>query len=116
MDYVSGNNASPTPVLDTNSATPTIDICDTFDNGEIAFGLSINPVPSCLQSEDNFNDQFLAGQYNSYSGSKGLSYQLVLQTSQGGSSENGSIINTSRMNLPPPRSKSRLQSWVSVMQ
>jgi type IV pilus assembly protein PilY1 len=116
MDYVSGNNASPVATIDTKLSTPAMDTCSTFDNGEIAFGLSINAVPSCLQSEDNFNDQFLAGQYNSYSGSKGLSYQLVLQTSQGGSSENGSMINTTRMALPAPRSKSRLQSWVSVMQ
>ena len=116
IDFLAGNNGSPTAVLDIDSATTGLDICDPFENGEVVFGISVNAVPSCVQSEDSFNDQFLAGQYNSYSNSKGLSYQLVMQTSQGGSTEDGSTVNTARYPLPPPRSHARLQSWVSVMQ
>jgi type IV pilus assembly protein PilY1 len=116
VDFLAGNNSTPVPVLDIDPMVSGLDRCVTFQNGEVVFGLAINAVPSCVVAEDNFNDQWLAGQYNSYSSSKGLSYQLVMQTSQGGTSENNSSINTTRVALPPPRAKTRLQSWVSVMQ
>jgi len=116
VDFLNGNNSTPLAVMDVDPLLPGNDRCATFQNGEVVFGLAINAVPSCVQTEDNFNDQWLAGQYNSYSSSKGMNYQLVMQTSQGGTSENGSTINSTRITLPPPRAKSRLQSWVSVMQ
>ena len=116
VDFLNGSNATPLAVMDVDPIIPGNDRCATFQNGEVVFGLAINAVPSCVQTEDNFNDQWLAGQYNSYSSSKGMNYQLVMQTSQGGTSENGSTINSTRVTLPPPRAKTRLQSWVSVMQ
>lgn len=116
VDYVNGTNAFPTPILDIDPLTTGIDRCARFTSGEVVFGISVNAVPSCVQTEDDFNDQFLAGQYNSYSSSKGLSYQLVMQTSQGGSPENMSTVNTARYSLPPPRARTVLQSWASVMQ
>jgi type IV pilus assembly protein PilY1 len=116
VDFLNGNNSTPLAVMDVDPLLPGNDRCTTFQNGEVVFGLAINAVPSCVQTEDNFNDQWLAGQYNSYSSSKGMNYQLVMQTSQGGTSENNSTINSTRITLPPPRAKTRLQSWVSVMQ
>jgi type IV pilus assembly protein PilY1 len=120
VDYLAGDEARPIPFMDLDDDPSTgengNDRCVAFENGEVVFGISVTAVPSCVPGEDDFNDQYLSGQYNSYSGSRGLKYQLVMQTSQGGDTQDGSSLKTKRQDLPTPKSRSRLQSWVSVMQ
>jgi type IV pilus assembly protein PilY1 len=46
VDFLLGNNGSPTAVLDIDPLAPGLDRCAQFTNGEVVFGLAINAVPS----------------------------------------------------------------------
>ncbi|MFO0553125.1 MAG: hypothetical protein U0271_32355 [Polyangiaceae bacterium] len=97
-----------------NNASP--EACLDFTGGEVVFGISLNQVPSCTLTPDNFNDPYLGGKYDALTSSKTGRYQLVFHTGQGGSGENGAKTKSTRVNLPAPQSRTRVRTWVSIVE
>lgn len=110
-----GTAWSPAAAADLGG-TAALDVCRNFSAGEVVFGISINLVPSCVPSNDTFNDPWLAGQYSSITQSNLGRYQLVYHTGQGGSGQNGAKTKSSLINLPTPQSRTRVRTWVSVVE
>lgn len=94
----------------------TVDQCITFTEGEVVFGISVNLVPSCVVEEDTFDDPWLAGQYKTITQSNLGTYQLSYHTGQGGEAQNGAVTKSSTVNLPAPKSRTRVRTWVSVVE
>jgi len=91
------------------------DICQSFINGEVVFGVSISLVPSCNGTPDSFNDPWLGGDYAGRTSSTVGSYELVYHTGEGGASEDLNVqTKSSRLGLDTPKSKTRVRTWVSV--
>ena len=93
------------------------DICVPLDDGLVVFGVSVNHVPTCAPPDDTFTDPWLGGDYKARTESKNGKYQLVYHTGQGGSSgdPNGQT-NIDQLELPTPKSRTRVRTWVSVVE
>ncbi|NUP09353.1 MAG: hypothetical protein HOW73_25145 [Polyangiaceae bacterium] len=105
----------PDATVDLNG-TGGPDRCIQFTQGEVVFGISINLAPSCSVSEANYTDSWLGGQYRTTTQSNLGQYRLSYQTGQGGSGQNGAVTKSSSVVLPTPKSRTKVRSWVSVVE
>ena len=104
--------------LDGNGTPAQItDICAPLPDGQVVFGVSVNHVPACAPTTETFTDPWLGGDYSARTTSKNSKYQLVYHTGQGGSSgdPNGQT-NIDKFELPTPKSRTRVRTWVSVVE
>lgn len=92
------------------------DVCDDFDDNEVVFGVSINLVPSCNNTPQNFTDSWLGGSYQTVTSSTQGQYQLSFHTGQAGEGRNDAKTPSDAVNLPIPKAKTRVRTWVSVVE
>ncbi|MBK6516125.1 MAG: hypothetical protein IPG04_19005 [Polyangiaceae bacterium] len=117
-NYIKKATGIPIPSTDLNSsgAVNNSDICAQFAGNEVAFGVSINLLPSCIPVEAPFDDPWLAGQYKSITQSNIGRYQLSFHTGDQGTTLNNAVTPSAHLDLPPPKSKTRVRTWVSVVE
>jgi type IV pilus assembly protein PilY1 len=102
--------AASLPLLNTKT-NPCIDF-----GTSIVFGAGITQAPTC-STDQTFNDPYLGGGTHYGLGSaSGGSFKLVVQTGPGGSSQTGGQINTQTINLAPPMTSTRIDSWAAVVE
>jgi len=114
FDYLERNaNGSPTPYVSLDgNASP--DSCVDFTDGEVVFGVAVNQIPSCSGGLLPTSDPWLGGTYNTRTTSKVGRTQLVFQTGQGGESESGAQTKSTRIPLPPARTRTRVRAWITM--
>ena len=117
--YNSNSSFAPTgPGLDLDDVDAVKNNCELFAGGQVVFGVSINLVPSCEVAQQNFSDPWMAGSYSTSQQNVG-SYQLSYATGIGsgpGSFLDGSASPSERIDLPTPTSKTKVRTWVSVVE
>jgi type IV pilus assembly protein PilY1 len=102
--------AAAVPLLNTK-ANPCLSFGST-----IIFGAGITQKPTC-STDQTFNDPYLGGgTHYGLGGSSGGSFKLIVQTGPGGSSESGGEIHTHAIDLAPPMSTTRVDSWAAVVE
>ena len=118
FNYMKKNAGVPIPSADLNNSgsITNADICTPFAGNELVFGVSVNLLPSCLPVEAPADDSWLAGSYKSITQSKIGQYQLSFHTGEQGTALNGSVTPSAHIDLPPPKSKTRVRTWVSVVE
>ena len=112
LDYARSTGYDPRPsgTVDTNPAT----ICKNFANGEVVFGVSLNLVNTCTKTNGNFSDPWMSGNYSGMTSATAGRYELVFQTGQSGGTSNGGRTNRTKIELPQPRSRTSVRSFVRV--
>lgn len=115
ISYNSRNAFKPIGLVDLN-ANGGIDDCTDFSSDEVVFGVSVSQVPSCVSDTSDFQDPYLGGSYQSITQSNLGRYQLSYHTGQGGTAHDGAKTKSATVNLPSPRSRTKVQSWVSVVE
>lgn len=109
------SNGSPVELLDFGGTT-ALDECLDLTAGWTVFGISVNQVPSCVSTPTGFSDPWLAGNYSAITQSTVGTFQLSYQTGQSGTAQNGSSTNTAKFTLPTPKAKTKVRSWVSLVE
>jgi len=112
---VSGDGPAVPPALPSDQA------CEDFGppnyNGdEVVFGVSLNLVPSCSSAPSTFTDPWMAGSYQTVTQSNVGQYQLSMQTGQSSVAPNNAKTPSHKVNLPAPKAKTRVRTWVSVVE
>ncbi|NUP05094.1 MAG: hypothetical protein HOW73_03420 [Polyangiaceae bacterium] len=117
FNYVRRESDVPIPATDLNPETGSgATICEDFSHGEVVFGVSINLMPSCTPTESVSTDPWLAGQYKSITQSNLGQYQLSYHTNVDGGEHQDAKTPNATLDLPAPSSKTRVRTWVSVVE
>jgi len=87
-----------------------------FQTGSVIFGVGIAQVPSCYQTGAASTDPFFGSAYKPTTTTSTTSFQLVMQTGSQGTTASGGQTKTIAVNLPPPDSSPRIDSWALVME
>jgi type IV pilus assembly protein PilY1 len=102
--------AAAVPLLNTKTNP-----CLSFGNS-IIFGAGITQKPTC-STDQTFTDPYLGGGTHIGLGSAtGGSFKLIVQTGPGGASETGGQIHTHTIDLAPPLTATRIDSWAAVVE
>lgn len=115
FNYIQRSSYDPIPFSDLDN-DGTADTCVDFPGGEVVFGVSINLLPSCTPGEDTFPDPWLGGSYKTITQSNMGKYQLSFHTGQLGGGQNNAISPSDTRDLPLPKQKTRVRTWVSVIE
>lgn len=108
IDDVVGNG--PEPRLDVNG---DIVAEDKQDPGTVVFGVAVTQVPTCFTSETVADDY--VGSHTALGALSAPQYQLVFQTGAVGKADGNAKTNTGVKSLPAPPSRTRIDSWATVM-
>lgn len=115
LNYIKRSSYDPIAYTDLD-ADSSPDTCVDFPGGEVVFGVSINLLPSCDPGEDTFPDPWLGGSYKTITQSNMGKYQLSFHTGQLGDGKNNAISPSDTRDLPLPKQKTRVKTWVSVIE
>ncbi|MEJ7731678.1 MAG: hypothetical protein WKG00_21010 [Polyangiaceae bacterium] len=120
VDYVAStpSGGGPRPVgryiPDPVGAPNTAVTEQAQDPGVMVFGVAVTQTPTCRDTT-TFNDPYL-GTHTAIDSSSTAEFQLVFQTGQGGTAQNGSVTNSKTQTLPRPRETTRFDSWASIVE
>jgi type IV pilus assembly protein PilY1 len=87
-----------------------------FEQGSVIFGVGIAQVPSCFTEGETLTDPFFGTSYKPTLTTSPATYQLVIQTGNRGTQSTGGATNVKSVNLPPPDTSPRIDTWALVME
>ena len=87
-----------------------------FQQGSVIFGVGVAQVPSCFTTGEVSTDPFFGTSYKPTLTQSAATYQLVMQTGSQGTASTGGTTNSVSVNLPPPDTSPRIDSWALVME
>jgi hypothetical protein len=119
------NDSSGAPLPSTPPLDPGGQLCTDFDNS-IVFGAGLTQKPTC-SADVSTNDPYLGyGAHTALADFTAGKFQLVIQTGaknfgsgsggSGSTTETGGKINTHAIDLAPPMSPARIDSWAAVVE